>query len=340
MNQKVSVIVPVYNAENYLEECIQSILQQTYPNIELVLVNDGSRDHSHEICEKYAQDGRAVYVNKENGGASSARNAGLKQATGDYVMFVDADDFIEETMVDDMYKALKGSDSQVVCCGFKKFYDNEHSIDYAVVDVNGKNPTETHQIIFNELIGGRGCGSPVCKMYCHTILQKENILFDEKISNNEDVLFNLEYFKTISRAVVLDIHPYNYRKGQESLSSGYMKNWKALHLKIYEAKKRILGKELCAEKSLLLQHGWFLLNLIGVINELLFGSKTLAKQDRKENLDLYLNNILSIKNRRKVIYDAYNYPDRRANFRRVYPLFAYCPVWLIKLVCHTILTLK
>ena len=91
----ISIIVPVYNAEKYLEECIQSILNQTYPAIELVLINDGSKDDSRTICEKYQNGTRVKLINKENGGVQSARTLGLKTATGRYVTFVDADDVLE-----------------------------------------------------------------------------------------------------------------------------------------------------------------------------------------------------------------------------------------------------
>lgn len=339
INPKISIIVPVYNAENYLDECIHSILRQTYSNIELVLVNDGSHDNSHDICERYSQKENVKYLLKENGGASSARNAGLDKASGEYIMFVDADDFIDQNMVESLYVALNTHKAQVSCCGFKKYFDKDHIVNYAVIETKGLNEEETHNIIFNELIGGRGCGSPVCKLYDFSIIRKNHIRFNENISNNEDVLFNMAFFKITSRAVVLDIHPYYYRKGQDSLSSGYIKKWKDLYLKIYEEKEYILGEELCSSKKNLLQHCWFLLNLIGLINELQAGKKEKAKGVRFANISLYIDNIQKIENRRSVIFSAFNYPDRRANFRKMYPVFAYVPIWMIKLACRIILSL-
>lgn len=113
-NELISIIVPVYNVEQYLNNCINSIVSQTYHNIEIILVDDGSTDKSGEICDKLKQrDGRIVVVHKINGGLSDARNAGLNIASGRYVMFVDSDDYIPNYAVDYLYKLLKDNDSNV-----------------------------------------------------------------------------------------------------------------------------------------------------------------------------------------------------------------------------------
>lgn len=339
-NQKISIIVPVYNAEKYLSECVLSILLQTYNNIELILVNDGSKDGSHEICLQYEQNNHVKYLLKENGGASSARNMGLRSATGRYVMFVDADDFIDTSMVEMLYTEMLKSNAQVACCGFKKYLNENNIIEYPVLDSSNKSTEETCQLILNELIGGRGCGSPFCKLYDLNIIRSNNIFFNESISNNEDVLFNLEYFMSISSAVFISNTPYFYRKGHESLSSGYIKDWRNLCTKIFEYKKTILGKELCKSKNLLLQYNWFSLNLIGVLNEFFCKKDGVTKRERRTNLKWHLNNIASIHSRPTVVYCAYDYPDRRTNFRKIYPLFAYCPIWTIKLLLNILLLIR
>ena len=106
--KKVSVIVPVYNVENYLEECVNSILNQTYENLEIILVDDGSTDNCPQICDDWAKkDKRIKVIHKANGGVSSARNVGLDNATGEYIGFVDSDDYIDITMYEKMLKLLK-----------------------------------------------------------------------------------------------------------------------------------------------------------------------------------------------------------------------------------------
>lgn len=112
MNEKISVIVPVYQVENELDRCVQSLLKQTYKNIEIILVDDGSPDHCPELCELYAsKECRVKVIHKENGGLSDARNAGLKQATGEYILYVDSDDYID---LDSCERLVNATDGQVV----------------------------------------------------------------------------------------------------------------------------------------------------------------------------------------------------------------------------------
>lgn len=125
MNKLVSIIVPVYNLENYIEKCIESLSNQTYGKIEIILVNDGSSDKCGEICEKWAEkDNRVKVIHKENGGLSSARNCGIDNATGEYIMFVDGDDFISETMVEKLYSSLTENDADMSVCSFRNIYED------------------------------------------------------------------------------------------------------------------------------------------------------------------------------------------------------------------------
>lgn len=130
----ISVIVPIYNMEQYLKRCVESILKQTYKNLEIILVDDGSTDSSPKMCDEYTKvDERIKVYHKENGGLSDAKNFGLKKATGEYVGFVDSDDWIEEEMYETMYSELKETKSNIVICGryieyeggeTKKWYNN------------------------------------------------------------------------------------------------------------------------------------------------------------------------------------------------------------------------
>lgn len=123
---KLSIIVPIYNVERYLERCIISILNQTYVNFELILVNDGSTDNSKDICEKYLSiDNRIKLINKKNGGVSSARNTGIELAIGEYIAFVDPDDYINKYMYEVLITTLKKDKSDMVICGYNKVDQNE-----------------------------------------------------------------------------------------------------------------------------------------------------------------------------------------------------------------------
>ena len=121
---KISIIVPVYNVENYLKNCIDSILTQTFKDFELILVNDGSTDNSLSICESYkAIDNRIKIVNKKNGGLSSARNAGLDIAAGEYIGFVDSDDYIHPQMYEILYNEIIKNKADISMCDFEKVYE-------------------------------------------------------------------------------------------------------------------------------------------------------------------------------------------------------------------------
>ena len=124
----ISIIVPVYNVEKYLSRCIDSILNQTYTNLEILLVNDGSTDSSGVICDLFAsKDSRITVTHKKNGGLSDARNVGIKKATGQYIGFVDSDDWINPKMYEKLYENIKKYDSEISICGFKLIEESEQN---------------------------------------------------------------------------------------------------------------------------------------------------------------------------------------------------------------------
>lgn len=155
MSHKISIIVPVYNVQKYLDKCIQSIINQTYKNIEIILVNDGSTDNSGIICEKYADiDSRIIYINKQNSGLSSARNAGLDVCSGDYIGFVDSDDFIDSTMYEKMFSFMINENCDIVECGVNYCTDTE--VEYFRIQNNevlsGKDALKRHLDITSNLL--------------------------------------------------------------------------------------------------------------------------------------------------------------------------------------------
>lgn len=124
---KISFIVPIYNVEEYLERCLDSICNQTYQNIEIILVNDGSTDKSEEICKKYLlKDKRIKYIKKNNGGVSSARNVGIENTTGEYICFVDSDDYINEKFAEIFLNVLLCKNSDIVICDYEKVFRLEN----------------------------------------------------------------------------------------------------------------------------------------------------------------------------------------------------------------------
>ena len=129
---EVSIIVPVYQVEKYIRQCVDSILAQTFTDFELILVDDGSKDKSGQICDEYAVlDQRVKVIHKENGGLSDARNCGMDQAVGNYFMFVDSDDYIAPTMLEYLYKALMNKEADIAVCNFLHFFEEDRKRDFS-----------------------------------------------------------------------------------------------------------------------------------------------------------------------------------------------------------------
>ena len=193
-NEKITVVVPIYNAEQFLEKCLKSIVEQTYQNLEIILVNDGSTDKSKEICERFNEsDERIILINKENGGVSSARNRGIEESTGKYIIFIDADDYIEKEMFETLAEDLFKNKVDISMCGFK------------TVDINGNilgesSPMENRyfdvKTFRRNLFDDRYYGDLVWnKLFKLEIIKEHNIRFREDIHINENVLFMLDFSK-------------------------------------------------------------------------------------------------------------------------------------------------
>ena len=200
----ISVIVPVYNVEEYLEECLESIREQTYTDIEVILVNDGSTDSSRQICERYCEkDNRFKLINQENQGQSVARNRGVKESIGEYIMFVDSDDVININVLEVLIPYMKTEVDIVECRMTRKkeeFYLNETSS--IVFEVNSKESI-LNCIEFKEV---KYC--PFTKLYRREIVEK--IPFLEGYIY-EDVFTGINYLKYIRKIIVVDYIGYYYR---------------------------------------------------------------------------------------------------------------------------------
>lgn len=132
MNPKISIIVPIYNVERYLSRCVHSIINQTYKNLEIILVDDGSPDNCPQLCDEYAKkDDRIKVIHKKNGGLSDARNAGMTVASGEFISFIDSDDYVSLDFIETLYNTIISEDSEIAECDVIKFYDDSSFDDYA-----------------------------------------------------------------------------------------------------------------------------------------------------------------------------------------------------------------
>lgn len=211
----ISIIIPVYNNSKSLKRCLESVVNQTYKDLEIIIVNDGSTDNSLDICNEFAKkDDRIVIIDKENGGVSSARNAGLKVANGEYIGFVDGDDTINEKMYEILLDNLIGYDADVSICSFIfKFQDNSEKHYFNNKDKTIKILNNKQAII--EALKGRLFAGHLCnKLFKTKIIN--NLLLDEDIYVYEDLLLCIKAFEG-SKSVVFDPLPlYNYYIHDES----------------------------------------------------------------------------------------------------------------------------
>lgn len=235
----VSIIVPVYNVEKYLSECIDSILSQTYENIEIILIDDGSTDKSAQICDEYTiKDKRSMVVHKTNEGVSAARNDGLKAANGQLIMFVDSDDWIDSETCGTAVNAMEESGADVVMWSYisennggksrKIIFDSDTVFEGA--DVKEKLHRRLFGLMDKELAHPELADSlcPVWgKLYKKELILNNNISFVDlsEIGTYEDGLFNIEVFAKVEKAVYLNKCFYHYRKeNTSSVTSGYRKD--------------------------------------------------------------------------------------------------------------------
>lgn len=204
MSELVSIIVPIYNVENYLWMCLDSIEQQNYSNIEVLLINDGSPDSSGEICQEYvARDSRFHYFEKENGGLSDARNYGIERSNGKYLTFIDSDDWVEPTYIDDMYQAALKNDSEIVVSNYTQFDVKENHYLIHVCDDYYEETYEGEELI-NQL--------PLLERRDYSFVTSWGILFNRSLFSNikfpkgkltEDSRTNYKLFAKSSRSTYL-----------------------------------------------------------------------------------------------------------------------------------------
>lgn len=199
----ISIIVPIYNAEKSLNRCLKSILNQSYSDFELILVNDGSKDSSEEICLAFKRaDNRIIYIKKENAGVSSARNLGLRQIRGEYVTFIDSDDYIQEGYLE---KLLSGANSDFVLSGFHSTERISYVPNSAFIEKSSFKDKIPQLVDHPYLLY-----TPWAKLYKSSLLKKSNLFFDESLRLYEDTIFVLTYLSICESISIIPYAGYEY----------------------------------------------------------------------------------------------------------------------------------
>nr|WP_302856620.1 glycosyltransferase [uncultured Ruminococcus sp.] len=215
-NIKISLIVPCYNIRKYLPRCIESILAQTYKNLEIILISDGSTDGTDEVIREYAKkDSRIIPIFKQNSGVSDTRNRGLDIATGDYIGFVDGDDYIEPEMYETLLKNAIENNADISHCGYQMVFPSR--VDY-YYNTGKKVIQDNKKGIRDIIVGDYVEPSPCIKIYRKNIVN--NLRMPINIKINEDVLFNFYAFVNSKKSVYEDLPFYHYilRKGSAATS--------------------------------------------------------------------------------------------------------------------------
>lgn len=217
--KKISVIIPVYNMEKYLCRCVNSVLRQSYSVYEIILVDDGSKDSSPVLCDNYAKKyGQIKVIHKTNGGLSSARNAGLDLASGEYISFIDSDDFIAEDMYEVMLSTMNGQSDTIICTVAERYWDNGETTPSSVLHKNACSTTASEYV--RELMLHVGDSSACTKLFPKNII--EGVRFEEG-KLNEDFLFMLSLAPRIKEIRYTGKVGYYYFVRAGSISNGYGK---------------------------------------------------------------------------------------------------------------------
>lgn len=238
-NPLVTVVVPVYNVEKYLDRCIDSIVNQTYKNLEIILVDDGSPDNCPQMCDIWAEkDSRIKVMHKKNAGAGMARNTGIENSYGRYLLFVDSDDYIALETVEKCIKELGKTKSDVVMFGrFRVSADGTVEETPVVTD---EYYFSGNQVIDDILPGlfvhEKGIGISSCnKMYNLQLIKEKNIKYkSEREILSEDAVFNLEFFACVKSVSIIPESFYYYFKNENSFSRSYRKDLQELNNKFLE----------------------------------------------------------------------------------------------------------
>lgn len=296
MNHLISIIIPIYNAEEYLEKCINSIIQQTYSNWELILINDGSIDKSETICKKYSnQYNNIYYYYKINEGVSIARNFGITKAKGKWIIFIDSDDYIKE---DYLYQFITDNDNDydMIVGGYNVFGISKENIkpasskvitieyqNFSFIDVQENNPNIN--ILYHI------CG----KLYNKKIIDEYKISFSKKMKLAEDTCFNIDYISHINNIKIIPYAGYYYRKNNIEKKRTIDYSTYITHLSLFE--KSI--------NNLLERKGYKLINIYYSINRAFF-------EALNEYLYLYVN-------QREFINVAKKISNCNIKFHQIYP---------------------
>lgn len=334
-NPMVSVIVPVYNAEEVVGRCINSIVSQTYRNLEIILVNDGSKDNSLEICKNYERlDRRVKVINIPNGGVSNARNTGIEKAIGTYIQFIDADDMINLEMTGHLVECMETYFADIVFCGtnvseYDKC-DNLKVVEQFTSRAMGKECVLSKKVfnekfpkILLETVLLEACWN--C-LYRAEILKSNNIKFPNHISLGEDLIFNFHYYKFCEKAVFLEECYYYYvQDNTNSLTKVYRKDMFQNRIELLNTYADFMSEQKAwTEEGKVYYANYAVGYLISILKNIFSEAADMSEVEKKREIEQVLNCELFRENiavaswtdeRWRWMIDCFEYSDVGAFYR-------------------------
>lgn len=313
VNNKISVIIPIYNTYRELPKCLESICNQTYKNLEIICIDDGSSDGSEQILDDFAaKDNRMIVVHQKNNGESYARNEGLRRATGDYVAFVDCDDWIDLKMYEDMILAMHSEDLDMVAVSWYKEHANQS------IEIKNELPVMKHAFNQEQLLSYiykrdvyRGFAYMWNKLYQRKLLFDDNgtiILFNERLRLGGDVLYLAQIAVNVKKAKYINKAYYHYRQRENSgchtTDLSKIKDWLSAYEMVIDIFiKNNISQEICDyARRFMAYHAC--------------NATTIAIGQNDNNWKQYFKRIM-YENEKVYMKLNHEYPDRIENYKRV-----------------------
>ncbi|MCL2204075.1 MAG: glycosyltransferase [Defluviitaleaceae bacterium] len=210
MKNKISVVIPCYNVEKYIVKCLESVLAQTYSNLEVIVVNDGSTDATASLVERFVPDSRVKFINQANAGVSAARNAGMAAATGELLAFVDSDDYLELSMYEKLLLTMTEANADMAVCNYNLVYDDHVDMQYSKME---RQIVDVWEDVYSYFARFCACPRPNnyiwTRLYKTEMVKKSGIVF-EQYKLGDDTLFNFKLLPHISRVAFTPEGMYNY----------------------------------------------------------------------------------------------------------------------------------
>lgn len=332
MLPKISVIIPVYNVEKYLNRCIESILSQSLQDFEIILINDGSTDSSPEICNNYAKkDNRIKVIHKKNSRVAAARNDGMKVAKGEYISFVDSDDWIESNMYKIMYEKAKELEVDIIMCDYMK--RGKNTIYTVSQPINGGfyNKERIEEELYPNLIMFEKIEFPATISNCtclfkNDFIKRNNLYYDERIHYCEDSIFgSIAMYNANKFYYLKDNYLYNYFYNSNSTTTTYNKNkWDAYLLINNELEKYFKNKDYDFSRQIKINMLYFTLNMLSEI-----GRANYSFNEKRKFCSNIMNN-KKVKN----IFKDFNMPRVNKGLTLVSNLCKYRLSWIYSLIFY------